>query len=314
MDASEHQLANHCCRFPFPLCYEGSGIVVAVGSEVKNFKVGDAAYGSNVEKPIMRGPVPAMGSDYAVCEEHLLLPKPPNVSFEEAAFSASIVTGYQTIRRGLQLRGEESLEGKTVYVPAGLSNLGSIMIQMAKRIYGAKKIITTVSTAKLPLVEQHLPGLVDQVIDYKTQKLTDMVPRGSVDFMINTQFSTLAEAIPLVNPKAGTIVSVASIPPKSIATALIGADRFPWWFGVVLDLLQLYYKWLLRGTSIKYEFVSGSPDIREDLEKAGEYIAVGKVKPVVTVVEMEDMDAVRDGFNKVFTGKGGLGKMVIKIA
>ena len=292
---------------------EGSGTVVQIGSGVKHLRVGDEVYGLAVEKPMFRGPPAAFASEYAVIKENLLLRKPPGLSFEDASsIVGSTVTAFQVINRGLQLMGCSTLEGKTVFVPAGLSATGSIAIQVAKNVFGASRIITTVSTPKVPLVEKRLPGMVDQVLDYKTQQLTDHVRRGSVDFMFNTQFSSLKSGIPLVNPTTGVIILIAGIPNRSVVQKMLG-DRMPWWFGPVLDLAQLYYKWLFWGTKIKYEFLSGSPDIREDLERVGELVALGKVVPVTTTISFANIEVIRRECEKTRTGKGGFGRLVIKI-
>ncbi|GJN70163.1 alcohol dehydrogenase GroES-like domain-containing protein [Purpureocillium lilacinum] len=302
-------------EYPFKIGAEGSGTVVAVGSEVKALHVGDEVYGLYIDKPMFRLPSPpGFVSDYAVAEERFLLRKPPTMSWEEAAGApGSVVTALQTIRRGLQLGGLENLEGKTVFVPAALGATGSVAIQVAKNVFGAARIITTVSTAKVPLVERYLPGMVDQVIDYQTQKIRDVVPPGSVDFMYNTTFATLDDGIPLLNPTTGILMSIASLPSKAVAREIVGADRFPWLLGAVLDLLQLQYWWKLRGTGIRYEFVSGGPQIREDLEWAGEVVARGKVKPVVTSVDFDDLPAVQKGCEATRTGKGGIGKFAMRI-
>lgn len=207
---------------------EGSGVVVAVGSDVKSIKVGDEVYGFNIDKPLRNSPPSGFVADYAITEERFLIAKPPHLSFEEvASFPGLVVTAHQTIRRGLQFRGEESLEGKTVYIPAALSASGSLAIQVARNVFGATKIISTVSTPKMPLVEQYLGvGMVDQLIDYQTQDVRDVIPKGSIDFMFNTQWNTMNPAIPLLDPKNGVIVSITSVPHKGTMQDLLG-DQFP---------------------------------------------------------------------------------------
>lgn len=293
---------------------EGSGIVVAIGSAVKSLKVGDEVYGFSLNKPIFNSPPAGFVADYAITEERFVIAKPPHLSFEEvASFPGLVATAYQTIRRGLEFHGEENLEGKTVYVPGALSASGSLAIQIARNIYGASKIISTVSTPKMPLVEQYLgKGMVDQLIDYQTQDVRDVIPKGSIDFMFNTQWNTMNPAIPLMDPKKGVIVSITGIPNQSTLRGLLG-DQFPGWVGPVLNIAQLYYKWKLWGTNIKFEMVSGSPNIREDFERVGEWIAQNKIKAVMTVVDFADEDEVRKGCTRVAEGKGGLGKLVIKI-
>ncbi|KAH7313488.1 chaperonin 10-like protein [Stachybotrys elegans] len=301
-------------EYPMKLGIQGSGIVAAVGPEVKSFKVGDPVFGFNLDKPMFREPPPGLISQYAIVPESLLMKKPDNLSFEESAsIIGTTVTAYQSLRLALEMRGEESFKGKTVYVPGALSGTGSMGIQVARNVFGAERIISTVSTPKMPLVEEYLPCMVDQLIDYTKQRVTDVVPRGSVDFAYNTQFPTLDECIALSNPRTGTIVSIASAPHKETLREIIGADLFPAWLGWLLDVVQLYYRFKLRGTDIRYSFLSGSPQKREDMEKVGEFIAAGKVKAVIKVVDLEDIDAVRSMCDQVYGRKGGLGNPVIRI-
>ncbi|KAL6876519.1 GroES-like protein [Trichoderma novae-zelandiae] len=300
--------------YPTQLGVEGAGVVVAVGGAVKDLKVGDEVYGAYIDKPMFVLPPPGFLSEYALAEERFLLRKPAHLSFEEAAgMSTLVTTSYQTWRRGLQLMGAESLEGKTVYIPAGLSGTGAMAAQTARRVFGATTIVTTVSTSKMGLVDEYLPGIYDRVIDYQAQRPRDVVPRGSVDVMYNTQWDSMDDGIPMLNPQTGVLVSVSSTPSKATAKKILGEERWSWWIALLLDLSQLVYRWKLRGTSIKYEMVSGSLEIREDLEKAGEIVALGKVKPVMRVVELGDLEAVRKGCEEVVSGKGGLGKLVVKV-
>ncbi|KAK0382116.1 alcohol dehydrogenase [Colletotrichum limetticola] len=276
--------------FPIKIGCEGSGIVVAIGADVKTLKVGDAVYGLCFTRPAFSIPDPGFCSEYAVGPERLFLPKPPHMSFEEAAsLLGYTVTAYQTIRRGLAIAGRESLEGKTVFIPGALSGGGFSAIQVAKNVFGARKIISTVSTPKMSLVEQHLPGMVDELIDYTTTDVGSVIPKGSVDFMFNTQWNTMGPGIPLLNHKTGILMSIASIPPPTLTKELLGPALVPFWVVWVLNLAQLWYTFLLRGTNIKHEFVSGNPENREDLEKAGELIATGKVKGVFRVVNLADL-------------------------
>ena len=286
-----------------------------VGSGVTSFRVGDAVYSLAVDKPIFRGEPPGFASEFGITEEHLLLHKPPQISFEDAAsLLGSVITGYQSIREGLRLRGEISLEGKTILVPAGLGSTGSAGIQLAKNIFSATKVITTVSTSKLLLVEKHFPGVVSTVIDYNTNQVKDVVAPGSVDMMYNTQFSSMDQGIPVLNRKTGTLVSIASVPSKATMREIIGEDRFSFWLGWLLDLAQMWYMWKLWGTDILFMHVSGSPNIREDLEVAGEIISMGQVKPLVDVVDVNDIATVRSKCKAVLDGKGTTGKLVLKIS
>ncbi|KAM0296116.1 hypothetical protein HYE67_008196 [Fusarium culmorum] len=301
-------------KFPFVLGMEGSGVVVAVGSAVNNFKINDEVYGVEYEKPLFSRPPAKWCSDYVVTEAKFLHNKPEHTSFEEAAsLPALTVVAYQTIRNGLQLGGRDDLVGQTVYIPAALSGTGSLMIQVAKNYFGAEKIISTVSTQKMSLVEEYLPGLVDNLYDYKTQNVVELVGRGTVDFAVSTQFSTLDDCIALLKPATGLLASIASVPKSGVMLEMMGPKIFPTWLGWILDTFQWWYTWKLRGTNIKYEFFSGNPGIIEDMTVVEGMIKQGKVKGICTIVDFDNLEDIRKACDKVYKIKGGPGKLVIRM-
>ncbi|KAI0383548.1 GroES-like protein [Hypomontagnella monticulosa] len=316
------QLARGAARFllgglklPHKIGIEGAGIIAKVGPGVTQFKPGDAVYIFGQSRPMNMTAEKGYCSQYAVARENLTLHKPANVSFEEICSLASVITAIQTIEMGLRLMRQngvtDGLEGKTVFVPGALSATGSVAIQVLRNVYGVGRIMATVSTAKIPLVEQHLPGLVDQVVDYtRTPQLTDAIPAGSVDFVFNTQWQ-VTDLFALLKPDVGVVASIASIPsPELLHKMLPPLPFFVYWFA---GLGQMWYSWKSRGTNIKHEFHSGNIGQREDLERAGEVVALGKVKSVMRVVDLEDIETIRTEAQKVATGKGGVGKLIIKI-
>ncbi|KAI0160554.1 alcohol dehydrogenase [Xylariaceae sp. FL1272] len=302
-------------RFPMKIGGEGSGVIVAIGTEVKRFRPGDEVYAMDVGgRPFDFTHNPGLASQYAVCSEDIVVSRPSHISFEDAAsLPGCTVTAYQCIERGLELLREngvtDGLKGKTAFVPGALSSTGSIMIQLLRNEYGVKRIISTVSTAKLPLVEQYLPGYVDQLVDYTVHKqLTDAIPAGSVDLVLNTQWD-LFKTFPLVNPKKGVVISIASLPHPALLREMI--PNLPFFVFWLLSAAQWYYAFKLRGTNVKYEFVSGNFGPRETVDKVGEFIAIGKVNAVTRTVDLEDLEAVRKACDQVATGKGGIGKLVV---
>jgi NADPH:quinone reductase-like Zn-dependent oxidoreductase len=118
----------------------------------------------------------------------------------------------------------------------------------------------------------------------------------------------------IVNPETGVIVSAAGIPPKRILQSRV-SGHVSFWMGWILGLVQLWYGWKLWGTKVKYEFLSADTNDRGDLDGLAELVREGKIKPVVgKVVDLDDINGVRQGCTEVFTGKGGIGKFVIAIA
>jgi len=292
---------------------QGSGVVVAVGSGVKSLRVGDEVYGLHLKHPFVPMTTPGYCCEYALTLESLLLPKPPGLSFEDAsALPGPVITGYQSLKKALELAGTDSLEGKTIFIPGALSACGHIGVQLAKNVYGASSVIATVSTPKMALVEQHLPGLVDRLIDYKTENVVAAVGEGSVDVLYNTQWE-LVRNLKLVKPASGVVVSVASIPPPKMVSEMMGGTmpRILLW---IIGICQWWYSWKLRGTNIKLDFVSGNSGARKDFERVGELIAAGKVKAVTTVVDSNNLADVRHHIGILDSGKGSLGALVIRIA
>lgn len=139
-----------------------AGTVVAIGTGVTAFKVGDEIYSRVGEH--YRGTI----AQYALTSSGATAKKPKSLSFSQAA---SIPLAAQTALQALD-RGESELpgglRGKTVFIPAGLSGTGSFAVQIAKCL-GAGKVITTVSTAKVVKIKELLGAAVpDQVIGIET--------------------------------------------------------------------------------------------------------------------------------------------------
>ncbi|TVY68897.1 NADPH-dependent alkenal/one oxidoreductase-like protein [Lachnellula suecica] len=154
-------------RLPYVIGHDYSGIVSAVGASVTDFSPGDAVYGFSMRA--------GAAAEYLLLSpkfKHCISKIPGNLSFEE---SASLPVSIHTALRAIQqLDGMSGgLEGKTVLVTGGLGGAGSMALQLLKPIFGAGKVITTLSTAKIPLLSTVLgEGLVDQIIDYTT---TDVI-------------------------------------------------------------------------------------------------------------------------------------------
>lgn len=301
------------------LGHEGAGVVAAVGAEVRSVKVGDAVYGMALKRPMGRFWTKQSGwcAEYAVATEDLLLPKPAHLSFEEAAsLLGSTLTAIQITRAAIALNPaafpQQSLEGKTALVTAGLGAATSIACQVLKNVYGARKVITTVSTAKVGLVAEVMPDVVDKVVDYQRQDVVGEVGKGSVDLLYNSR-PDLAGYLPLMRPGQGVVAAILAIPPSQELRASMGGEYIPLWLCWVLDLAQAWYWWKLWGTGVRLVFLSGNPGVREDVERAGEVIATGKVRAVTTAVPLDDLDTVKERCEEVLTMKGGVGKLVVKL-
>ncbi len=109
-------------RFPRVLGSDGAGTVVAVGSEVKQFAVGDRVYGWGLANP--KG---GFFAEYAAIKARDLAKIPDKLSFEEAgALAVSGITA---------LEGLEHLElhaGESVIIFGASGGVGHVAVQLAK--------------------------------------------------------------------------------------------------------------------------------------------------------------------------------------
>ena len=127
-------------ELPFALGMEGSGVISQMGSNVKNYKIGDEVmFGGWGHGAIAKS---------IVVSESMISLKPESYSFEEAAaFKTAYLTAYVgLIRRGQLQRGE------TLLVHGASGGVGMAAVQLGK-LYGAKVIATGTSDEKLEIVK-----------------------------------------------------------------------------------------------------------------------------------------------------------------
>ena len=127
-------------ELPFALGMEGSGVISQIGSDVKNYKIGDEImFGGWGHGAIAKS---------IVVSESMISLKPESYSFEEAAaFKTAYLTAYVgLIRRGQLQRGE------TLLVHGASGGVGMAAVQLGK-LYGAKVIATGTSDEKLEIVK-----------------------------------------------------------------------------------------------------------------------------------------------------------------
>ncbi|KAG7598105.1 Alcohol dehydrogenase N-terminal [Arabidopsis suecica] len=176
VDAKRRQGKFKATDSPLPTVpgYDVAGVVVKVGSAVKDFKEGDEVY-ANVSEKALEGPK-QFGSlaEYTAVEEKLLALKPKNIDFAQAA---GLPLAIETADEGL-VRTEFSA-GKSILVLNGAGGVGSLVIQLAKQVYGASKVAATASTGKLELVRSL--G-ADLAIDYTKENIEDLPDKYDVVF------------------------------------------------------------------------------------------------------------------------------------
>lgn len=155
---------------PMILGWDISGVVSKVGSRVKDFKAGDAVFGT------IRFPGPGSSyAEYAAAPADQIALKPENISHAEAAAATqSPLTAWQALVDTGHVK-----KGDRVLVHGGAGGVGNYAIQIARHI--GCYVITTVSGADRAFVKEL--G-ADEVIDYRAQAFEKEVKE--VDFVLDT--------------------------------------------------------------------------------------------------------------------------------
>ncbi len=162
-----------------------AGTVVALGSDVTRFKVGDEVFG------IGRGSF----AEYAAALEDKLAHKPTSLSFEQAAVvPVSALTALQGLRDAGRIES-----GQKVLIVGASGGVGTYAVQLAKA-FGAE-VTGVCSTAKVDLVRSI--G-ADHVVDYTKEDFADGVQRYDLILDIGGS-SRLARLRRALTPR-GTLV------------------------------------------------------------------------------------------------------------
>jgi NADPH:quinone reductase-like Zn-dependent oxidoreductase len=220
-----------------------AGTVAAVGSKVTTCRVGDEVFGQGD-----RGAF----AEYMVLAADLLLPKPTNLTFEEAAavpWAATALLGWRVA--GLK-------PGQRVLVNGASGGVGTWAVQLAK-VMGAQ-VTAVCSTRNVELVRSL--G-ADQVIDYSKEDFVQGGARFDVMFDLVGNRS-LKECRSVLND-GGTYLPCSE-----------GASE---WFGPMLKILGGMFSWMFTKQRIK-QFVM-TPNL-EQLQYLKEVVEAGKARPVLS--------------------------------
>ena len=119
------------------LGWDAAGVVTAVGDDVSLFSVGDEVYYAGcVTKP-------GSNSEYQLVDERIAAKKPKSLSFaESAALPLTTITAWEALfeRLGVSKGGKDA--GKSILMIGGAGGVGSIAIQLARKISNMNIIAT----------------------------------------------------------------------------------------------------------------------------------------------------------------------------
>jgi NADPH:quinone reductase-like Zn-dependent oxidoreductase len=261
-----------------------AGQVESVGKNVTQFRTGDEVFGRTraAIRPDRRDAIATGGcAEYACVSDDLLVPKPANLTFEQAAaVPLAGLTALQALRDkgGIQSRQKVLINGAS-------GGVGTFAVQIAKS-FGAD-VTGVCSTSNMDMVRSI--G-ADQVIDYTHEDFTKSGQR--YDLILDIGDRSLSDLRRTLTPR-GTLV-------------IIGGSAGRWINGLGREskvrVLSPFVSQRLQPFLTKWN--------QQDLHVLKELIEAGKVTPVIdrTYPLSEAPEAIR-----YLEGGHARGKIVITV-
>src|ERR1700726_2184179 len=247
-------------KLPFVMGNELAGEVIAVGSYVKRFRVGDRVF-ARVAKDRA-----GAFAEQACVDEDDAAHMPRNLDFTAAAaVPLAGLTALQALRDELGVK-----PGQKVFISGGAGGVGTFAIQIAKWL-GAH--VTTTASKRGEALVRSLG--CDEVIDYTVQDISSQQGRfdAGLDLIGG---KTLEQMFEVMKPGA-KIVSIAGVPEPHTAIKDLGGRR-P--LAVVFWIISYAIRSRARRAGVSYRYLFMHPSGSQLAELAG-LIEQGKLKVII---------------------------------
>ncbi len=219
-------------KLPLVLGNELAGDVIAVGSQVSRFRVGDRVFAR-----VAKGRAGAFAEQACVDEDHAAH-MPRNLDFTAAAaVPLAGLTALQALRDELRVK-----PGQKVFISGGAGGVGTFAIQIAKWL-GAH--VTTTASKRGEALVRSLG--CDEVIDYTVQDISSVDDRFDAGFDL-IGGKTLDQMFGIMKPGT-TIVSVAALPEPQTAIRDLGGSHV---LSAIFWLLSYSIRARARRAGIRY--------------------------------------------------------------
>jgi len=212
--------------------WDAAGIVQAVGEKVTLFEVGDLVY--------YAGDITRQGSnaEYQIIDERIVGRKPSSLNSQEAAaIPLTALTAWEILFDRIRISPEKD-KGKSILIIGGAGGVGSIAIQLAKKIAG----LTVIATASRPeTIDWCKKQGADYVVDHK-DLVSSVREAGfeNVDFILdfvdtNGYWDTMVE---LIKPQGHIASITGSSDPVVLNKLKSKSASFSWEFMYTRSMYQ----------------------------------------------------------------------------
>ena len=149
--------------------YDACGTITAVGADVTGFQVGDDVfYAGDLTRP-------GTNSEFHAVDARIIGKKPQSLDFDEAAgIPLTAITAWELLFDNMRLV-ENGEDGKSILVLGGAGGVGSILIQLVKKLTKA----TVIATASRDETREWVTKMgADHVIDHSQPLAPQMQALG----------------------------------------------------------------------------------------------------------------------------------------
>jgi NADPH:quinone reductase-like Zn-dependent oxidoreductase len=274
-------------KLPFVLGNELAGEVIAVGNDVKRFRVGDRVFAR-----VAKERAGAFAEQACVDEDHAAH-MPRELDFAAAAaVPLAGLTALQALRDELGVK-----PGQKVFISGGAGGVGTFAIQIAKWL-GAD--VTTTASKRGEALVRSLG--CDEVIDYTAQDVSKAKDRFDAGFDL-IGGTTLDQMFEIMKPET-TVVSVANPPEPQTAIKDLGGSRI---LSAIFWVISYGVRRRARRAGVRYRFLLMHPS-GSDLAQLARLIEQGKL--LVTVDKTYPFANISEALAYVESGRAK-GKVVV---
>ena len=211
--------------------YDAAGIVRAVGSDVRKFKIGDEVY--------YAGDFTRAGTnaEFHAVDERIVGKKPQSLGFAEAAgFPLTSITAWEILFDSFALREGEG-KGESLLIIGGAGGVGSILIQLAKKLTN----LTVIATASRPETVEWVKKMgADHVINHRESLVSQIKNLGLIPRYVASLNGTeghFPAIVELIKPR-GHITLIDDPKSLDIASIKLKALSFSWEFMFTRSMFQ----------------------------------------------------------------------------
>ncbi len=226
---------------PLVLGFDVSGVITAMGAQVKGFKIGDAVYGS----PNLFGL--GANAEYVLLDARAAAHKPRSLDHLHAACLPLVsLTAHEALYERAHIQ-----PGQTLLIHAGAGGVGHIAVQLAK-LHGCKVITTAGRDESIAFCRDTLHA--DVVINYRNEDFVERIKELTSGQGVAVAFDTVGgdtfrKSIDCISP-CGQLVTITAGETGAAAPAF-----------------------LYKSVTVHYEFMGARVAYNQQPEKQGAILA-----------------------------------------